>query len=713
VGDVRRPVLTLSALLAVYLLAAPALTADQPDILFADFEGKDYGAWKVTGTAFGSGPARGTLPNQMPVTGYKGKGLVNSFHGGDGSTGTLTSPEFTIRRRYISFLIGGGHHPAKACIDLLVAGKVVRTATGPNKRPGGTERLDPASWDVKDLAGKRAVLRIVDEARGGWGHINIDHIVFTDRRPEATLLDARRTITAEKRYLHLPVKNKAAMRRMTLLLKGRPWREFDIELADDKADFSVFVDLEEVKGKKLIVQVDRLSSASKALESLRQDDAVPGASRLYEEKHRPQFHFTSRRGWLNDPNGLVYHRGEYHLFYQHNPYGWDWGNMHWGHAVSRDLVHWKELPVAIYPKRYDDWAFSGSAVVDKLDSLGLKKAGREALVAAFTSTARGECIAWSNDRGATWTELPGNPVVKHQGRDPKVIYHAPSKRWVMAVYDEHAGKRWIAFHTSPDLKRWRFRSRIEGFFECPDLFELPVAGRKETKWVLYAADGQYVLGSFDGKSFTKESGKHTLWYGNFYAAQTFSDAPDDRRIQIGWGSGIAFPGMPFNQQMTIPCELSLRPTPEGVRLFAEPVKELAGLHGDKHELKHIELKAGEDRKVRARGELFDIRGEFTPGKADAVGFTVRGTQIAYDAKKQTLSCKGRTAPLKAVKGKVRLRVLVDRGSVEVFANDGAAALSIGVIPPEKDRSISVFARGGNASVGGLTVFELRSAWSKR
>jgi len=147
-------------------------------------------------------------------------------------------------------------------------------------------------------------------------------------------------------------------------------------------------------------------------------------------------------------------------------------------------------------------------------------------------TARGECIVSSEDHGRTWAEYAGNPVVKHTGRDPRLLWHAGRKTWIMAVYDEHAGKRWIAFYSSPDLKKWQFESRIEDFFECPDLFELPIEGeRAKTKWVLSAADGKYLLGDFNGRSFRKESGKHQLWYGNFYAAQTFSDTPDGRRIQ--------------------------------------------------------------------------------------------------------------------------------------------------------------------------------------
>ena len=207
---------------------------------------------------------------------------------------------------------------------------------------------------------------------------------------------------------------------------------------------------------------------------------------------------------------------------------------------------------------------------------------------AYTSTGRGECIAYSNDQGTTWTEYTGNPVVRHQGRDPKLLWHAPTKRWVMAVYDETDNKRWIAFYTSPDLKIWQLANRIDGFFECPDLFELPIDNNDtNTRWVLSAADGKYMLGQFDGRRFTPDSSagepaKHQLWHGNFYAAQTYSDAPDDRRVQIGWAQGIEFPGMPFNQQMTVPVDLSLRTTNDGPRLHAWPSEEVESLRTTLH-----------------------------------------------------------------------------------------------------------------------------------
>ena len=238
--------------------------------------------------------------------------------------------------------------------------------------------------------------------------------------------NAARELLIEKRFLNLPVKNHAPKHRVKLLVDGQVAREFEIELAEQEPDFWVFLDLAPFKGKQATIQVDGLAADSAALAAIEQADEITGTENLYHEALRPQFHFSSQRGWNNDPNGLVYYKGEYHLFYQHNPYGWDWGNMHWGHAVSSDLVHWRELPIALYPHQFGDWVFSGSAVVDRDNTSGFKT-GREApLVAAYTSTGRGECIVFSNDRGRTWTEFSGNPVVRHQGRDPRLLWYSPT-----------------------------------------------------------------------------------------------------------------------------------------------------------------------------------------------------------------------------------------------------------------------------------------------
>jgi fructan beta-fructosidase len=696
----------------------PAVTGAAPgggDIVIADFEGDTYRGWEATGQAFGPGPAKGTLPNQMQVDGFLGKGLANSYYQGDGTTGTLTSPPFKIERPFIHFLVGGGMNPGKTCMNLLVEATIVRTATGPNDRPGGSERLEWTGWDVSEWTGKMAVIEIVDLATGGWGHINVDQIIQTDRKLPAVLSDVTRRVSIAKRYLNFPVKNRAQKRRMSVLLAGEIVREFEIELADAKPDFWVFLDVTPFRGQELMLRVDRLPAESTGLEQVEQSDAIKGSDDLYRERLRPQLHFSSRRGWNNDPNGLVYYKGEYHLYYQHNPYGWDWGNMHWGHAVSRDLVRWTELPIALYPRTFGDWAFSGSAVVDWRNTSGFSKGKEPALVAAYTSTGRGECIVFSNDRGRTWTEFEGNPVVKHDGRDPRLLWHTPTGRWVMAVYNEADKGRYIVFYTSADLKAWRFESRIEGFFECPDLFELPVDGQPANrKWVLTAASSEYMVGTFDGKQFKPETPKLKGHRGSgFYAAQTFSDIPlrDGRVIQVGWGQ-MATPGMPFNQMMCFPCTLSLRSTPEGPRLAWEPVREIEKLRSKRHRWRNLQVTSGQDPLRGVSAELLELRARFDPGSSGRITFNFRGIPVIYDARNRSVTCQNKTEALSPTNGRVDLRVLLDRTSIEIFANNGLMYMPMGATAAPERRAASLEVTGGTARFDLLEVHELKSAWRK-
>lgn len=702
---------SIRCLFVLCVAAANPLGAEE-DLVVADFEGRRYGDWQATGEAFGDGPALGTLPGQMDVSGYLGRRLVNSFHQGDGPTGTLTSPGFEIQRKQVCFLIGGGMHPAETCINLLVDGQAVRTATGPNDRPGGSERLAWHCWDVSDLMGHEAVIEIVDQHTGGWGHINIDHIVQCN---EAPVHEGRLAMKVEKRYLNLPVKSGVAMQRVQVLAGNDVIREFDIELADGEPDFWTVLDLAPFQGQEIAIRLDVVERGSTILDGITQDDVIRGSENLYREALRPQFHFSSRRGWNNDPNGLVFHKGEYHLYYQHNPYGWKWGNMHWGHAVSPDLVHWTELPIAIYPAQYGDWVFSGSAVVDAASTAGFKTGEGDVIVAAYTSTGRGECIAYSNDQGRTFTDFVGNPVVKHTGRDPKVIWHESTTQWVMAVYDEQEGKKnGISFYTSKDLKSWTYQSRIEEYFECPEIFEMAVDGdASNTRWVVYAANGAYSIGGFDGRVFTPESGPHPFSFGNcFYASQTFNGIPeeDGRRIQIGWGT-INIPDMPFNQMMTFPCALSLRATGEGIRMFARPVREIALLHGAGHDWMNEPLAPGANPLEGIAGELFHIVAEIELGGANEIGFVIRGVPVRYDVAKAELTCGDKAAPLADEDGRIRLELLIDRVSIEIIGNDGRVYMPMGVIPSATAHGLEIYARGGTAMVTQMQVYEMKSAWA--
>ncbi len=713
----------LAAGLAVTMLSGAAAAAPPgDDLLIADFEGKDYGDWKVEGEAFGPGPAQGTLPGQMPVSGFLGKGLVNSFFKGDGTTGTLTSPPFKIERKYIRFLIGGGMHPGKACLNLLVGGKVVRTATGPNDRPGGTEELAWSTWDVSDLSGKSAVIQIVDQVTGGWGHINVDHIVQTDTKPEIPKPAGQqeKEFTVEKPYLIIPIRNGKGGGQIQLFIDGDEVRRYGLNLAPsaEQTDWYAFFTIGNYRGKKARVVATRAAEEGFAL--VKQSDTIPGEENFYKEPHRPQFHFTQKVGWNNDPNGMVYHGGRWHLFFQHNPVALPWGNMTWGHATSRDLVRWEQQPDKLFPKTMAKGdCFSGGATVDRNNTAGW---GKDALVAFFTDTACGEAVAYSTDGGETFTYYEKNPVVKHRGRDPKVIWYAYDGEdtplnekakalgghWVMAVYDEKQGiGRNAAFYTSTDMKEWTEQSHLPGYFECTELFELPVDGdAKDTRWVVFAADAKYAVGRFDGKTFAPEhEGKHQVHWGPYYASQTFDNPPDGRKIQIGW-LRIASPG-PYNQHFSFPHQLTLHKTEDGVRMFARPVREIETLRVKSHRAGAQPLAADRPVTLPVGSDLLDVRLAVEVGDARAIELHAAGRTITYDAAAGKLNA----APLKPVDGRITMQVLCDRSITEIAGNDGRVFIS-DKGPAKQDPSpVSVKAVGGDARLIQLEAHELKSIWN--
>ncbi|MFA6242116.1 MAG: glycoside hydrolase family 32 protein, partial [Candidatus Hydrogenedentales bacterium] len=496
---------------------------------------------------------------------------------------------------------------------------------------------------------------------------------------------------------------------------------YDIELAESEPDFWAAVDVAPFKGDTLTLWSDGLESDA-ALNLVTPAETLIGADDLYKEKYRPQFHFSPQRGWNNDPNGLVYYAGEYHLFFQHNPVGWGWGNMTWGHAVSKDLIRWTELGDAIHPDALGT-IFSGSAVVDVANTTGFKTGNESPIVCVYTSaggTGRWsesqpftQSLAYSNDRGRTWTKYVGNPVQAHVNggnRDPKAFWYAPGKCWVIVLYLDD--KR-MGIYNSPDLKQWTLQSELKCFHECPELFELPVDGDKtKTKWVLYGASGEYYAGAFDGKVFTPETEPLPFHSGNcFYASQTYNNLPaeDGRRIQIAWGT-VGNKTMPFNQMMDLPVELTLRSTPNGVRMGAWPIREIESIYGKVHTWNDIPLATGALEGIE--GDCFDIEATLVPGDASEVGFDIRGEQVLYDVKKQQLTCKDKTAAVTLEDGALSLRLLVDRMSIEIFAQHGAVYMPMGIQFDDSKRTLDVFAKGGGARVKSLAVRELRSAWGK-
>jgi fructan beta-fructosidase len=518
------------------------------------------------------------------------------------------------------------------------------------------------------------------------------------------------SLTVTGKYLNLPVSQQADRGKMTWTVNGKPERTFTIRLSETP-EYWVFCDMTPFMGQTVTI---RYEGASGGLSKIYQDDEIEGQDNLYKEANRPQFHFTTRRGWNNDPNGLVYHEGEYHLFYQHNPYEREWENMHWGHAVSRDLVHWEELPVALYPDSLGA-VFSGSVVVDTDNTSGFGKNGVPPLVAIYTAdnpVKEIQCIAYSLDKGRTWTKYGGNPVIdsgakwnSRDTRDPKVFRHKATGKWVMTL-NERDGH---SIYTSSDLKEWEYQSHVTGFWECPDLFELPVDNNPEnTKWVLYGASGTYMIGAFDGKTFTPQQGKYYYTTGAIYAAQTFADVTDGRCIQIGWGR-IQQPGMPFNMMMLLPTGLTLRTTPGGIRLFSAPVKEIDRLQEDGRQGHSLTVeKANELLQPYGETGCLRIKTTFKLSHATSAGLKLAGQDILhYDLNANKINDVF-YSPAAMTSMELTADILIDKTSVEVFIDGGAYSYALERKPGDQ----SGFRFWGNhpVEIKHLEVYPMKSIW---
>jgi fructan beta-fructosidase len=475
-----------------------------------------------------------------------------------------------------------------------------------------------------------------------------------------------------------------------------------------------------------------------------------------DEPYRPAFHFTPPRMWMNDPNGLVHYNGLYHMFYQYHPESTVWGPMHWGHATSPDLVSWQHQPVALYPDE-QGMIFSGSAVIDWHNTAGF---GAEAMVALFThhlDHRQSQSLAYSLDQGSTWIKYPANPVIptpdsRRDFRDPKVFWYAEhgAGHWVMVL----VGGNGVLFYTSPNLIEWAPSSSfgfVEGtevsIWETPDLFRLPIDGGPAERWVLSigvltegSAGGtatRYFVGDFDGRTFSAETPSDTvLWadYGaDFYAAQSWSDEPRGRRIWIAWMSNWQYarvtPTASWRGAFSVPRELSLTQTAEGLRLRQQPIAELERLRGAvlRWGEQTIEPGAGlavgqgavaeliAEFEVGATSGRFGLRVLAGAGEHTEVGYDVPARQLYIDRTKSGAidfepGFAGRHAgPLAPDDGLVRLRILVDRSSVEVFGNGGVVAITDQVFPQAGSVGIELFAEGAPARLRSLELYPLSVA----
>ena len=505
------------------------------------------------------------------------------------------------------------------------------------------------------------------------------------------------------------------------------------------------------------------------------------AENHYGEEHRPQFHFSPPAKWMNDPNGMVYYDGEYHLFYQHYPDSTVWGPMHWGHAVSKDMVSWENLPIALYPDSLG-YIFSGSAVVDAKNTSGLKNGTEDPIIAIFTyhnpegakagsNTYQYQGIAYSNDRGRTWTKYEGNPVVENPGirdfRDPKVFWHESSGKWVMIF----AAKDRVRLYSSPNLIDWTFNSEFGaewgdhgGVWECPDLFELKLQGMEKSRWVMLLSINpggpnggsatQYFVGDFDGETFTldpyfqsdlggpgSEKAKWVDYGRDNYAGVTWSDIPavDGRRLFLGWMSNWNYanvvPTETWRSAMTIPRELVLVERNDVFLLLSKPVMELDKLRGEAFTLEQTMLEAQMDLTSQldfspAMSEVI-LEIEIPEGETPNFGVELGNSngevyRIGYDAAKNEYysdrTKAGKRSFSDAFAGKmhiaprlidgqtVRMHLYFDVASAELFADSGATVLTDIFFPNEDFNQLRLFSENGQVALKSAKVYALNAIW---
>jgi fructan beta-fructosidase len=505
---------------------------------------------------------------------------------------------------------------------------------------------------------------------------------------------------------------------------------------------------------------------------------APATAEAYAERHRPQFHFSPPANWMNDPNGMVYYQGEYHLFYQYYPGDTVWGPMHWGHAVSPDLVHWQHLPVALYPDELG-YIFSGSAVVDWRNSSGFGVGGAPPLVAIFTyhnpelAAAGGrdheyQGIAWSNDRGRSWTKYPGNPVLPNTRklqdfRDPKVFWHAASGKWVMAL----SATDHVQFWGSDDLKNWSHLSDFGrqwgahgGVWECPDLVEMTVQGGEERRWVLIlnlnpggpqgGSGTQYFVGDFDGERFRLDDAfaqtlrdQDAVWLDagrDNYAGVTWSDVPaqDGRKLFIGWMGNWDYaqqvPTSPWRSAMTLPRELQLHRTGQGLRVYSLPVDELRQLRSAALPVASATVGAGETRSLEtgfpvSRSEILlefalpesgpydfgvELRNEL--GERYRFGYDGGSKQFYSDRTasgdssfSENFAGIHRAARI-SPDPVLRLHLFVDAASVEAFADGGANVLTDTFFPTSEFTAVGIYSQGQPVRLRGGEIYSLKRIW---
>ena len=569
-------------------------------------------------------------------------------------------------------------------------------------------------------------------------------------------------VEGDGKYLILPIQDSIDDSKINVIVDNEIVKTFYARLAKSKTDYTVPFDLTPYAGKKVEFLIETPQGRQSVREAkgdicwkgIELSDTFDTANR---EKYRPQYHHSPLYGWMNDPNGMFYQDGKWHLYYQYNPYGSKWQNMTWGHSVSEDLIHWQHLPLAIEPDGLGS-IFSGSAALDPDNTAGY---GENAVIAMYTSAGKSQIqsLAGSRDGGLTFEKYPGNPVLTldSEARDPNMFWNAETGEWNLVL--AHALDKEMLFFSSPDMKTWTLNGAFgkglgaqEGVWECPDLFELVVPGTDKTKWVLICninpggpfggSAAQYFIGDFDGKTFTADTDANgrvkTKWmdYGkDHYATVSWSNAPDNRRVVIGWMSNWEYaaevPTMQFRSANTLPREMKLFKGADGdLYLASEPVKELDALRGKTlvESGKRTLTEKPVDFRIPAETEgVCEITASFEAGARSKVNF-VLGNQsgekvvMTYDAAARTMSFDRTMAgisdfsesfpvvtvtPTFEKNGRIELRLFVDRSSIELFGNNGRFVMTNLVFPTSPYLNLSVNVTDGSARLNDLKIYSIK------
>lgn len=558
-------------------------------------------------------------------------------------------------------------------------------------------------------------------------------------------------VKGAKKYLLLPIQDNAPEGKICIVVDNQQQGVVaNVRLARDQVDYYIPFDLSAYEGKDISIDVQGMPESSLCWKKMNLTDTFDMTN---HEKFRPVYHHTPTYGWMNDPNGMFYKDGVYHLYFQHNPYGSTWGNMTWGHSTTTDLVNWNYEGLAIKP---DAWGavFSGSAVVDYDNTAGF---GKNAVVAFYTSAksspwgdTQSQSMAYSLDNGKTFVKYAYNPVVtssKRDFRDPKVFWYAPDKHWVMIL----AGGQEMDIYSSKNLKDWKYESSFGakqgahgGVWECPDLVELPVEGTKEKKWVLICNinpggpfggnAAQYFVGTFDGKKFVNESPTQTKWMDwgkDHYATVTFSNAPGGRCIALGWMSNWQYqtvlPTLQYRGSNTIARDLTLYRQDGELLLRCTPSPEIEKARMQKVSVPSFKVSDSYDLASLLEGNdgAYEIDMTIKNSGASKIMFTLsndKGEKVNmyYDImRKQFVMDRSESgkvdfsvdfpavtvAPVYDTDN-IRLRLFVDRTSIEAFGEGGKFVMTNQVFPTEPYNKMSFVSVRGNFTVKSMDVYKL-------